>query len=71
MQLAREAGVEKRRDTQLGIWYRNFFGLQSYLVAPYSEALHFLPSNVQQLEMESNGKSARLDGAMVDYSTSA
>jgi glucose-6-phosphate isomerase len=55
----------------IGIWYRNFFGSQSYLVAPYSEALHFLPSYLQQLEMESNGKSARLDGAMVDYPTSA
>ena len=55
----------------IGIWYRNLFGLQSYLVAPYSEALHFLPSYLQQLEMESNGKSARLDGAYVDYATSA
>jgi len=55
----------------IGIWYRNFFGLQSYLVAPYSEALHFMPSYLQQLEMESNGKSARLDGAYVDYATSA
>ena len=55
----------------IGIWYRNFFGSQSYLVAPYSQALHFLPSYLQQLEMESNGKSARLDGAMVDYATSA
>ncbi|MFL6640665.1 MAG: glucose-6-phosphate isomerase, partial [Paraburkholderia graminis] len=55
----------------IGIWYRNFFGSQSYLVAPYSEALHYLPSYLQQLEMESNGKSARLDGAMVDYPTSA
>ncbi|WP_345814058.1 glucose-6-phosphate isomerase [Paraburkholderia sp. PREW-6R] len=55
----------------IGIWYRNFFGSQSYLVAPYSEAMHFLPSYLQQLEMESNGKSARLDGAMVDYPTAA
>ncbi|MFC0397091.1 glucose-6-phosphate isomerase [Paraburkholderia rhizosphaerae] len=55
----------------IGIWYRNFFGSQSYLVAPYSEALHFLPSYLQQLEMESNGKQARLDGTMVEYETSA
>jgi glucose-6-phosphate isomerase len=55
----------------IGIWYRNFFSSQSYLVAPYSEALHYLPSYLQQLEMESNGKSARLDGAVVDYPTSA
>lgn len=52
-----------------GFWYRHFFGAQSHLVAPYSEALHFLPSYLQQLEMESNGKSARIDGAFVDYPT--
>ncbi|EUC11576.1 phosphoglucose isomerase (PGI) [Burkholderia sp. BT03] len=67
----RGASLETNLPVQLGIWYRNFFGLQSYLVAPYPEALHFLPSYLQQLEMESNGKSARLDGAMVDHSTSA
>ncbi|WP_027798754.1 glucose-6-phosphate isomerase [Paraburkholderia dilworthii] len=70
----RTAPLEKNLPVLLGmigIWYRNFFGSQSYLVAPYSEALHFLPAYLQQLEMESNGKSARLDGAMVDYPTSA
>jgi glucose-6-phosphate isomerase len=55
----------------LGVWYRDFFGSQSQLVAPYSESLHFLPAYLQQLEMESNGKSARLDGEMVDYPTAA
>ncbi|HZZ12301.1 MAG TPA: glucose-6-phosphate isomerase [Paraburkholderia sp.] len=70
----RDAPLEKNLPVLLGmigVWYRNFFGSQSYLVAPYSEALHFLPSYLQQLEMESNGKSARLDGAMVDYPTAA
>ncbi|HKT90668.1 MAG TPA: glucose-6-phosphate isomerase, partial [Paraburkholderia sp.] len=70
----REAPLEKNLPVLLGmigVWYRNFFGSQSYLVAPYSEALHFLPSYLQQLEMESNGKSARLDGKFVDYATSA
>ena len=70
----RSAPLEKNLPVLLGmigIWYRNFFGSQSYLVAPYSQALHFLPSYLQQLEMESNGKSARLDGAFVDYATSA
>ena len=70
----RDAPLERNLPVlmgMIGIWYRNFFGSQSYLVAPYSEALHFLPSYLQQLEMESNGKSARLDGAMVDYATSA
>ncbi|UDG83031.1 Glucose-6-phosphate isomerase [Candidatus Vallotia lariciata] len=55
----------------LGVWYRNFFGSQSYVVAPYSQALHFLPAYLQQLEMESNGKSVTLDGHFVDYPTSA
>ncbi|WP_027796404.1 glucose-6-phosphate isomerase [Paraburkholderia acidipaludis] len=70
----REAPLEKNLPVLLGmigIWYRNFFGSQSYLVAPYSEALHYLPSYLQQLEMESNGKQARLDGKFVDYATSA
>ncbi|MEX3606096.1 MAG: glucose-6-phosphate isomerase [Burkholderia sp.] len=70
----REAPLEANLPVLLGligIWYRNFVGSQSYLVAPYSEALYFLPSYLQQLEMESNGKSARLDGTFVDYPTSA
>ncbi|WP_321816531.1 MULTISPECIES: glucose-6-phosphate isomerase [unclassified Paraburkholderia] len=70
----RTATLEKNLPVLLGmigIWYRNFFGSQSYLVAPYSEALHYLPSYLQQLEMESNGKQARLDGKFVDYATSA
>ncbi len=70
----REAPLERNLPVllgMLGIWYRNFFGSQSYLVAPYSQALHYLPSYLQQLEMESNGKSARLDGALVDYPTAA
>ncbi|WP_261541124.1 glucose-6-phosphate isomerase [Burkholderia multivorans] len=70
----REAPLERNLPVLLGligIWYRNFFGSQSYLVAPYSEALHYLPSYLQQLEMESNGKSARLDGRFVDYPTAA
>ncbi|QBQ97539.1 glucose-6-phosphate isomerase [Paraburkholderia pallida] len=70
----REAPLEKNLPVLLGmigIWYRNFFGSQSYLVAPYSEALHYLPAYLQQLEMESNGKSARLDGQFVDYPTAA
>jgi glucose-6-phosphate isomerase len=69
----REAPLERNLPVLaglIGIWYRNFFDLQSYLVAPYSEALHFLPSYLQQLEMESNGKSARLDGAFLDYASS-
>lgn len=55
----------------IGIWYRDVFESQSVLVAPYSEALHYLPSYLQQLEMESNGKSARLDGKTVSEPTAA
>ncbi|SAL41913.1 glucose-6-phosphate isomerase [Caballeronia telluris] len=70
----RTAPLEKNLPVlmgMIGIWYRNFFGSQSDLVAPYSEALHYLSAYLQQLEMESNGKSARLDGTMVDYPTAA
>ncbi|SAL65535.1 glucose-6-phosphate isomerase [Caballeronia terrestris] len=70
----RDAPLDKNLPVllgMLGIWYRNFFGSQSDLIAPYSEALHFLPAYLQQLEMESNGKSARLDGTFVDYPTAA
>jgi glucose-6-phosphate isomerase len=55
----------------IGIWYRDFFESQSVMVAPYSQAMRYLSSYLQQLEMESNGKSARLDGTMVDYPTAA
>ncbi len=56
----------------LSIWYRNFFGAQTHLVAPYAQALADFPSYLQQLEMESLGKSACVgNGAFVDYDTSA
>ncbi|MDR5805194.1 glucose-6-phosphate isomerase [Caballeronia sp. LZ001] len=70
----REAPLDKNLPVlmgMIGIWYRNFFGSQSDLIAPYSQALHYLPSYLQQLEMESNGKSATLAGGMVDYPTAA
>jgi glucose-6-phosphate isomerase len=70
----REAPFERNLPVlmgMIGIWYRNFFGSQADLIAPYSQAMHYLSSYLQQLEMESNGKSARLDGKMVDYATAA
>jgi glucose-6-phosphate isomerase len=70
----REAPFERNLPVlmgMIGIWYRNFFGSQADLIAPYSQAMHYLSSYLQQLEMESNGKSARLDGEMVDYATAA
>jgi glucose-6-phosphate isomerase len=53
----------------LGVWYRGFFGAASLCVAPYAQALARLPAYLQQLEMESNGKSVTRDGAPVDTPT--
>jgi glucose-6-phosphate isomerase len=53
----------------LGIWYVNFFGAESHAVLPYSHHLARLPFYLQQLDMESNGKSVDRDGRRVDYQT--
>ena len=53
----------------LGIWYGNFFGAASNAVLPYDQYLHRFPAYLQQLDMESNGKSVDRDGASVDYNT--
>jgi glucose-6-phosphate isomerase len=53
----------------LGIWYSNFLNAQSIAVIPYCERLGLLPSYLQQLDMESNGKSTSLDGKPVNYNT--
>jgi glucose-6-phosphate isomerase len=53
----------------LGIWYNNFFGAQSYAVLPYDQYLHRFPAYLQQVDMESNGKSADREGQFVNYST--
>ena len=55
----------------LGIWYSNFLGAQSTAVIPYCERLGLLPSYLQQLDMESNGKSTQLNGKPVSYDTGA
>jgi glucose-6-phosphate isomerase len=55
----------------LGVWYGDFFGAQTSAVLPYDEYLHRFPAYLQQLTMESNGKSVTLDGARVDYRTGA
>lgn len=55
----------------LGIWYNNFFGAESVAVLPYDQYLKRFPAYLQQLTMESNGKSITLDGARVDYQTGA
>jgi glucose-6-phosphate isomerase len=53
----------------LGVWYNNFFGAQTVAVLPYDQYLKRFPAYLQQLTMESNGKSITLDGARVDYQT--
>jgi glucose-6-phosphate isomerase len=53
----------------LGVWYRNFFGAASLAIAPYAQDLHRLPAYLQQLEMESNGKSVTREGAPVAADT--
>lgn len=53
----------------LGIWYGDFHDAQTHAVLPYDERLACLPDHLQQLDMESNGKRARRDGAFVDYAT--
>jgi glucose-6-phosphate isomerase len=54
----------------LGIWYTNFWQRQSHLIAPYDHRLRRLPAFLQQLEMESNGKSATQEGERLNYNTS-
>ena len=49
----------------LNIWYTNFLGAQSHAVLPYAQQLHRFPAYLQQLTMESNGKSVRWDGTPV------
>ena len=52
-----------------GIWNRNFRGSTCHAILPYSERLRDLPRYLQQLEMESNGKSVTREGEAVDYPT--
>ncbi|MFL2001632.1 glucose-6-phosphate isomerase [Microbacterium sp. A1-JK] len=49
----------------LNVWYNNFLGAQSHAVLPYAQQLHRFPAYLQQLTMESNGKSVRWDGTPV------
>jgi glucose-6-phosphate isomerase len=53
----------------LGVWYRNFLGACSKAVLPYSQYLDRFADYLQQLDMESNGKSVTLAGQRVDYDT--
>ena len=53
----------------LGVWYVNFFGVNSHAILPYDHYLRSLPAYLQQLDMESNGKRVSIDGNELDYDT--
>ncbi|HLV54928.1 MAG TPA: glucose-6-phosphate isomerase [Actinotalea caeni] len=53
----------------LNVWYTNFLGAHTHAVLPYAQHLHRFAAYLQQLTMESNGKSVRSDGAGVGYDT--
>jgi len=53
----------------LSVWYSNFFGAQTHLVAPFDQYLHRFPAYLQQLSMESNGKAITRTGEYVKYTT--
>jgi len=68
----RTAPFEKNMPVILGLlslWYNNFFGAQSIAVLPYDQYLKRFPAYLQQLTMESNGKSVTLDGESVKCDT--
>lgn len=53
----------------MNVWYVNFFGMASHAILPYDQYLHRFPAYLQQLTMESNGKSVRWDGTPVTSDT--
>jgi glucose-6-phosphate isomerase len=68
----RSAPFERNLPALMGlltVWYNNFFGAQTVAVLPYDQYLKRFPAYLQQLTMESNGKSTTLDGALVEYQT--
>jgi glucose-6-phosphate isomerase len=69
----RTAPFERNLPVLLGlltVWYSDFFDAQTVAVLPYDQYLKRFPAYLQQLTMESNGKSVTLDGRRVDYETS-
>ena len=55
----------------LSVWYSDFFGAQTHLVAPFDQYMHRFPAYLQQLTMESNGKAVTRSGDYVKYTTGA
>jgi glucose-6-phosphate isomerase len=70
----RTAPLERNMPVLMGllqVWYGNFWGAETHAVLPYSRHLEKLPAYLQQLEMESNGKSVDIGGGAVGYQTGA
>jgi glucose-6-phosphate isomerase len=70
----RTAPFERNLPALLGlltVWYADFFDAQTVAILPYDQYLKRFPAYLQQLTMESNGKSVTLDGTRVDYETSS
>ncbi|NJC72579.1 glucose-6-phosphate isomerase [Planosporangium thailandense] len=68
----RRAPIERNVPVLMGllnVWYNNFLGAQTHAVLPYSQYLHRFPAYLQQLTMESLGKSVRADGTPVTCQT--
>jgi len=53
----------------IGIWNINFLDIRAHAILPYDGRLSHLPSYLEQLEMESNGKNVTRDGEAIDYNT--
>ncbi len=53
----------------LGIWYNNFFRVESHALLPYDQSLYFFADYFQQGDMESNGKTVTITGKKIDYNT--
>ncbi|KAL1902500.1 glucose-6-phosphate isomerase [Sporothrix stenoceras] len=53
----------------LSVWYADFYNAQTHLVAPFDQYLHRFPAYLQQLSMESNGKTVTSDGSSAKYTT--
>lgn len=69
-----EAPLDKNIPVLMGLivfWYSNALGADNQAILPYANHLQLLPSYLQQLEMESNGKSVNREGERVDYQTGA
>jgi glucose-6-phosphate isomerase len=70
----RSVPIERNVPALLGlldVWYGDFLGARTHAILPYSQHLMRLPAYLQQLEMESNGKSVDLEGEPVPYRTGA